>query len=224
MLVRYCFQMTWWYSCIYTSHTVWVWTYISSMLNLRHISLVKTNLPISVNTAHVAPALHSLKITVCPLWLWNLCYEIHSPLKHVWPQDFLITYFFFSVNTMPHFVSPNTQHTLFKHQRDGWKPSRAPCLLPWTATEEGSQTYLPSSASIASIVAEEKKRGVAKRMREVSRSSFRPRNKSMSSKDSQCRQQRLTSSPHFMTKDTWMLAKGREEEEEEGKERGGDEP
>lgn len=37
----------------------------------------------------------------------------------------------------------------------------------------------------------------------------------MSSKDSQCRQQRLMLSPHFMTKDTWMLAKGRKEEEEE---------
>lgn len=43
--------------------------------------------------------------------------------------------------------------------------------------------------------------------RSEQRSSFCPRNKSMSSKDSQCRQQRLTSSPHFMTKDTWMLAK-----------------
>lgn len=45
--------------------------------------------------------------------------------------------------------------------------------------------------------------------RSEQRSSFCPRNKSMSSKDSQCRQQRLTSSPHFMTKDTWMLAKRR---------------
>lgn len=117
----------------------------------------------------VAFALHSLKITVRSLRFWNLCYENRSPLKHVWPQDFLITYFFCYVNSMPHFVSPNTQHTLFKHQRDGWKPSGAPCLLPWKATEEGSQTHLPSSASIASIVAEEKKRGVAKRMTEVSR-------------------------------------------------------
>lgn len=59
--------------------------------------------------------------------------------------------------------------------------------------------------------------------RSEQRSSFCPRNKSMSSKDSQCRQQRLKSSPHFMTEDTWMLAnRGGGEEEEEGREREGE--
>lgn len=109
---------------------------------------------------------------------------------------------------MPQFVSPNTQHTLFKHQRDEWKPSGAPCLLPWKATEEGGQTHLPSSASIASIVAEEKKRGVAKRMREVSRGvHFVPGTSQWAAKTANADNKRLMSSPHFMTKDTWMLAK-----------------
>lgn len=53
------------------------------------------------------------------------------------------------------------------------KTQRSPPSIATTkATEEGGRTHLPSSASIASIVAEEKKRGVAKRMREVSRVHF----------------------------------------------------
>lgn len=110
---------------------------------------------------------------------------------------------------MPHFVSPNTQHTLFKHQRDGWKPSGAPCLLPWKATEEGSQTHLPSSASIASIVAEEKKRGVAKWMREVSRGvHFVPGTSQWAAKTANADNKKVNVISTFvMTEDMWMLAK-----------------
>lgn len=117
---------------------------------------------------------HSLSHVMYELCDYEICAMKPVPLSNVWPEDFYTYIFFFLLNfslliLCHNFVSPHTQHTLLKHQRDGWKPSGAPPSIAMKATEEGSQTHLPSSASIASIVAEEKKRGVAKRMREVSR-------------------------------------------------------
>lgn len=62
---------------------------------------------------------------------------------------------------MSQFVRPNTQHTLTSY---GEKDENSHVYCD-KKQQRGLPAYLPSSASIASIVAEEKKTGVAKRMR-----------------------------------------------------------
>lgn len=100
----------------------------------------------------------------------RLCYEPCSPFKHTGPQGSQKKPVF-SVNTKSHVWLAQTPSNT---QRDGRtregggkkKPSEAPCLSPRGATAEGSRTHLPSSASMASIVAEEEKEGGCKKNNE----------------------------------------------------------
>lgn len=113
---------------------------------------------------------------------------------------------------MTHFVSPNTQHTLFKHQRDEWKPSGAPCLLPWKSNRRGQPDPF-TFVSLNSFNSSWREEGGCKtNERSEQRSSVCPRNNSISSKDSQCRQQKVNVISTFYDK-------GHMDVSEEGKRR-----
>lgn len=108
--------------------------------------------------------------------------------------------------------TPNTLYSSTSEMNEN--PAEPPVYCHEKATGEGSQTHLPSSASIASIVAEEKRGGCKTNERSEQRSSVCPRNNSISSKDSQCRQQKVNVISTFYDKghmDVSEEGKGRRE-------------